>query len=215
MLKSLIGSVAVALALSGCAAPKGNSLSVFPAYNAKQKHATVRVEGMSEPVERVKVYSFLDADAPKEKPADFENAYAEARLGYSLGGIDDALVPLSVVAEYNGGNGVEDTVRFGAVFAKSLWKGNFTLAKVYPVESSGHKGMQCGIFVSQDITDRIGVSGLIEYNFKPRTVYGEAEIGIKLTDRLSAVGQVRAFVPTEKPDEKDIAPIVGVRYSFR
>ena len=209
----LIGSVAVAFALSGCATPKNNSLSVFPAYNAKHQHATVRVEGMSEPVERVKVYSFLDADATKEKPADFEHFYWEGRASYSLGAIDATIAPVSIAAEYNGGTGIEDTVRAGAMFANSLWEGNFTMAKVYPIESSGHIGMQAGLFVSQDVTDRVGVSALAEYNFKPQAVYGEAEVGVKLTDRLSAVGQVRAFIP-KKSDENDIAPVVGVRYEF-
>jgi outer membrane lipoprotein SlyB len=45
-IKSLIGSVAVALALAGCATPKNSSLNVFPAYNAKQKHyGTIQRKG--------------------------------------------------------------------------------------------------------------------------------------------------------------------------
>ncbi|HLC22744.1 MAG TPA: hypothetical protein VJJ79_03145, partial [Candidatus Nanoarchaeia archaeon] len=119
-----------------------------------------------------------------------------------------------IAAEYNGGKGIEDTVRFGAVFARSLWKGNFTLAKVYPTETTGEKGAQFGLFISQDIAERVHASVLAEYNFKPNSLYGEAEVGVKLTERISAVGQVRAFLPLKSPEDKEIAPIVGIRYSF-
>ncbi|HLC20361.1 MAG TPA: hypothetical protein VJK72_05545 [Candidatus Nanoarchaeia archaeon] len=203
--------LAITLALSACAAPQKNNLNVLPAYNVKNEHATIRIEGSSEPVKRLKLYSFADIDATKEKPIDFENWYGEVRLGYSLGDVAKALEGLSAIAEYNGGNGLEDTVRFGPQWSSSLWKGNFISAKFFPFDIA-NKEMQAGLFVSQGI-GKVTTSLLGEYNFEPKTLYSEAEFAVKLTDRISAVAQARAFIPA-KASDTEIAPIVGVRYGF-
>src|SRR3989344_4937924 len=212
-MKNVVKALIAAIGLSACVAPQNNSLSVLPAYNIKQQHATVRVEASPEPAERIKLYSFIDADATKEKPVDFENMYGEVRLSYSLGGLAEVLTSLSAAAEYNGGNGLDDTVRFGPMFGKELWKGNFTAAKFFPVEVTEEKGMQVCFYVSQDIGDRVTASLLGEYNLKPKELYGEAEVGVKITDNISAVGQARILVP-HKGSDTDVAPVVGVKYGF-
>jgi hypothetical protein len=180
--------------------------NIQPAYDTKAKHATVKLEGGTKIADNVSTYGFLHLDATKEKPTDLENFYGELRTAYSVTDI------LGLAAEYNGGNGTEDTIRLGITITPNLGKNNFTMLKFFPYETSEKKGPQWGLFTSQKLTDRIGASLLLDYNTNNRTLYVEPQISVELTKKLTGFLQGRHFGSID--DKIELAPIIGLKYDF-
>lgn len=178
-------------------------MNIYPAYNTKAQYATIRLEGGVKPMDKINVYGFADIDATKQKPADMENVYAEVRVAYSVA------KALGLAAEYNGGNSMKDIVRLGAVFMPKIAEGNFTLIKLFPIETSGERGPQVSVYASQEITKRITASIVADYNTKSRTIYLEPELLVKIVKSTSMFVQGRGFGPID--GKIDFAPVVGVK----
>lgn len=200
-------AAAIALAtLVPAKAIAGGFMNMQPAFNTEARHATVRVEGGTS-VKGMDVYGFADLDATKQRPADIESVYAEFRVAYQIA------KALGLAAEYNGGTGMKDTVRLGAVVKGGLWKGNFTLVKVFPLETSGEKGPQVSIYISQDIGKTVVLSATADINTKPKTVYLEPEVMARITETAALFIRQGAF---GKIGEKmDFAPIMGVKIQLK
>ena len=180
--------------------------NIQPAYNKAEGHATVRVEGGSSITDRISIYGFADLDATDERPADFENFYSEARAIYALG------KGVSLGAEYNGGNGMKDLVRFGLFYVPDLGDGNFTIIKVLPFETSGDKGLQVSAYSSQQVTGKVGAAITADYNADSKTMYLEPEINIRTGDNSALFLQGRSFAPADRTP--DMSAVFGLRYSF-
>lgn len=196
-------AAAVALAtLVPAKAIAGGFMNVQPAFNTEAGHATIRLEGGTT-LKGMDVYGFADLDATKQRPADIEGVYAEFRVSYPVA------KALGLAAEYNCGTGTKDTVRLGAVVKGGLWKGNFTLVKVFPVETSGEKGPQVSIYLSQDIGKKIAFSVLADVNTRPGTVYLEPELMVRITETAALFVQARGF--GKIGGKMGFEPVTGVK----
>lgn len=213
-IKKMARNMMLSLALAVPSVASAGWMNVQPAQNLKQDHAVMRLEGGADLSKRLNLYAFGDFSASKEKPKDFESFYAEARLGYSLSKLSEKLKGLEVAVEYNGGSDMKDLVRCGLVFKPELDKKTFALLKYLPKESTGEKGAQASLYAEREIFNRVFGSVLIDYNLKPKTVLGEFEANVKLTDKLKVFGQARGFNKAKDLRKTQFEPVVGIKYNF-
>ncbi len=196
------------LALLARPAAAGSWGNVQPAYDAKDRHATVRVEGGADLSDKVNVYGFADLDATGEKPFDLTGVYAEGRIARSLGDVSRKLKDVSAAVEYNGGTGGGGTMRLGAIYKPDLGEGQTLIVKAFPVGTNG-AGPQASVFRQGRISQAWSGSVLVDYNVKPGTLYSELELDRKVGNGIEAFAQVRlstghgAGSPT---------PIIGIKY---
>jgi len=174
--------------------------TVQPAYNLKRKAATVRVEGGRRLSLDLSLYGFVDVDATKEHPLDFESFYGEMRLDKNLGR------GFALAAEYNGGTATKDTIRAGLTWTPQLAGKNFTIVKALPVDTAG-KGAQVGLYSLQEFGNGLSGSLLAEYNFNPETIYAELRIKMELSNTLHLYGEARC---SGKLAKMVCAPVVGL-----
>ncbi len=205
-------SIIAALTLAGCASQNKPWMNISPSYALRREVTTTRIEGGTQVTLHANVYGFADLDSALDDKTDIQSAYAEVRAAYDLGELSDSLQDVHLLAEYNGGTGIEDTLRFGIGYTPHFADGNFTLLKVLPFETQGSYGPQVGLFTSQQITKDLGVSLLIDYNIDPKTIYGEAELNYRLGNDFSIFLQSRGFGTA---DHFDVEPVIGVRYSIQ
>ena len=210
--KKVITKMIISSLLCAATASAGGWANMQPAYNTREDHATVRVEGGTKLAEHVNMYAFMDLDTTKADPFNFESIYAETRLKLGLDGLEKRLKSFELAAEYNGSTGGKDTVRFGLLYTPHVGKGNFTQFKLLPFETSGEKGAHVGVYSSQTLGKRLTLSALAEYNLRPRAIYFEGEANIKMTQPAALLLQARGF---GKIDGKiDVAPVIGLKYTF-
>ncbi len=202
--KVVAGGVLTAALLASSCAPESWS-NVQPAYKPRQNTPTVRVEGGTKSG-RVSFYSFIDMDPVQDNSADMESFYGEARVAYALNDV------WALAVEYDAGNNCDDLARAGVVITPKTWKGNFTMLKYYPVETTGNKGQQLCAYTSQAITDKVDAILTAEYNFRSRTLYLEPEISFKPNERCAVFVQGRHFSSID--DRIDLALVVGCKYNF-
>ena len=200
----LRASVVAALALPARA---GNWANVQPAYNLNAEHAIMRLEAGADLSDHTKFYGFLDLDGSKEHPLDLQNFYGEARVMRKLGKSNWA-----AACEFDVGSDLDDFVRIGATYTPKTGKGNFTQLRLWPLETSGDRGPQLSVFSSQDLTDRVSVNGLLDYNVEPNTAYIEAGIEAKVGRKASIFAQARGF--GEIGGAMQISPFVGWKWRF-
>ncbi len=208
--KTLISIIAAAL-LAGCASQNKPWMNISPGYAPKREVSTVRVEGGTQVTPTTSIYGFTDLDSSPQDKTDLNSSFAYLRAMQDLGAVHSSLKDVQLVAEYHGGTGIEDTLRFGVGYTPHIADGNFTLLKYLPFETQGSYGPQVGLFTSQQITDELGASLLINYDLDPKTIYGEAEINYKFADNFSMFLQGRGFGAA---NDFDIEPVIGIRYSI-
>src|SRR3989344_2461014 len=203
----------------------GDWANIRPAHNIDGQHATVRVEGGADLGKHGKFYGFLDLDGSTEHPLDLEQFYGEARGMLNLGNSRWA-----AATELDIGSGMGDFLRVGATYTPDTGKKNFTQLRLWPWETSGTHGPQVSVFSEQQLSDRVSVSGLMDYNTDPNTAYLEAEVDVKLGKRTMVIdpktkkqhavvgdnptlfAQARGFGTID--DRIDIAPVVGLKWNF-
>ena len=117
-----------------------------------------------------------------------------------------------MTAEYNGANRMEDLMRLGITLTPNLGKGNFTMIRIYPYETSGEKGPQFCAFMSQQLSSWLAASVLGEFNVDDSTLYTEQELDLKLNDNFTVFLQGRGFGSID--DKIEIKPFIGVKYTF-
>ena len=183
----------------------GEWTTVKGAVSTKNPHALVTVESDAEISSRLSVFGFIDAEATEEKPYDFKSLYCEGRVTLKFNNL------VRAIAEYNGGNNYEDTIRLGIAVTPKLGKDNFTFIKLIPYETTEKKGPQASLFTLQNLTDRLSASILADYNLDSKTLYLEPTLDYKLGNNLSAFIQGRSF---GKVGEFDFVPYVGISKSF-
>ena len=83
-----------------------------------------------------------------------------------------------------------------------------------PFETTGDKGTQIGVYTKQQFTEKLSGSLLLDYNFKPNSIYSEPELSIKLKERINLFGQLRIFAPLDDAKEKTITPLIGFKFRF-
>lgn len=201
---AMLGGIALLAATSASA---GNWANIQPAYNADAQHATVRLEGGADLGKRGKFYGFLDLDGNKENPVDLEQFYGEARFMGKIG-----KSPWAAAAELDVGSGMEDFLRIGATYTPKTGEGNFTQLRLWPFETSGGRGPQVSAFSNQQLSDRVAISGLLDYNIDPNTAYIEAELDINIAKKAALFAQARGFGTID--DRMDITPVGGVKWNF-
>ncbi len=202
--KIVTGAVLSATLLASSCMPESWS-NVQPAYKPRQNTPTVRVEGGTKSG-RVNFYSFIDMDPVQDNSADMESFYGEARVAYALNDV------WALAVEYDAGNNCDDLARAGVVITPKTWKGNFTMLKLYPWETSGQKGPQVCVYTSQKLTDKVSASVTAEYNTDSRTLYLEPELRYKQNDRFFVFLQGRHFGSID--DRINFAPVIGAGYNF-
>lgn len=180
--------------------------NIQPGYNIKDKHPTVRLESGSDITDKLGLYAYMDLDSTKDKPSDFESYFGAVRLTQRLNNL------LGLVGEYEGGNDCEDTVRIGAAITPKLGKGNFTVLRLFPYETSREKGPQVALFVSQKFTDKLTSSLLACYDIDPKNLYLEPELDLALTKDITLFLQGRSFGEAKKTP--DMATVAGIKYNF-
>lgn len=220
---AIIGAaLAAALAVPARADDWAN---IRPAYHIDAQHATVRLEGGADLGKRGKFYGFLDIDGSKENPLDFEQFYGEARGMLKLGKSHWA-----AAAELDAGSGMGDFLRVGATYTPDTGKKNFTQLRLWPFETTSDRGPQISVFTDQQLSGRVSISGLLDYNSDPNTAYLEAEVDVKLGKRTMVTdpktkqqhvvvgdnptlfAQTRGFGTID--DRIDIAPVIGMKWNF-
>lgn len=210
-IKRTLTSIVAAALLAGCAAQNKPWMNISPGYAPKRDVATVRVEGGTKVTPHASVYGFADFDSTPQNKTDLQAAYAEVRAAHDLGEISDGLTDVHLLAEYNGGTGIEDTVRFGVGYTPQIASGNFTLLKLLPFETQGSYGPQIGVFTSQQITKDLGASLFIDYNINPKTIYSELELNYTIHENWAVFIQGRGFGTS---DSFAVEPVMGIRYNI-
>lgn len=177
---------------------------IQPAYQTKTNNATVRLEGSFNVGKSSDVYGFIDLTSGKENTIDLENTYFETRLTKNIGNV-------GVAIEVNGGMGFKDVWRAGATWKPNLGEKNFTLLKYLPI-STGENGQQISAYSSQDLTEKISVSGLLDYNINSKSVYGEAQLSLKLNDKVKMFVQDRVSKTIGEKANHNL--VIGINYDF-
>lgn len=208
--KKLIIVGGLAALLSSCTAKWGN---VQPAYNIKQQHATVRVEGGGKIGKNADWYAFTDIDGTRKDNFDLDSAYVEARANYHIA--EGKAGTLAAAAEVNDGTGMEGLLRLGLTYRTEPWSGGFVQVKVFPTAVGNQNAQQISLFVSQDLGDKLTAMITTDYSlneWKPTLLYIEPEVDIKFNQNGALFIQGRGIlVPGES---MSINPIVGVKYGF-
>jgi len=204
-IKKIAAGVMLSAILLASSCRPGSWGNAQPAYNFERNAPTVRVEGGSKSG-KVGFYSFMDMDPIQDNSADMESFYGEARVSYALNDV------WALAVEYDAGNNCDDLARAGIVITPKTWKGNFTMFKYYPVETTGNKGQQLCAYTSQAITGKLDAILTAEYNFESRTLYLEPELRFKPNERFFSFLQGRHFGSID--DRIDFAPVLGAGYNF-
>jgi hypothetical protein len=204
--RRFVACIALVCALAAISCKPESWSNIQPAYKPRQNTPTVRVEGGSKLADRVSFYSFMDMDPVQDNSADMESFYGEARVAYALNDV------WALAVEYDTGNNCDDLARAGVVITPKTWKGNFTMFKIYPWETSRGKGPQVCLYSSQQLTDKISAIITAEYNTDSRTLYLEPELRYTPDKRYFIFLQGRHFGSID--DRIDLAPVAGVGCNF-
>ena len=185
-------------------------INIQPSQNTRQQNSALRVEGGKNVNDNLSLYGFADLDAAKEGDVDVENIFLKGRVDYNVKG------PLGLAADYTGGNNLDDRVRAGITLTPKTWKGNFTQFTLFPYDSETDNGTQAVVFGSQKLGKRVIASVLADYDLESKGFYLEPNVDVKLTDKVSAFAQGRAFgdVGEYKGALKDMATYVGFKIDF-
>ncbi len=221
-LKSLIGGGLLALTVGCSGVPQTDqSLRARPGYDLKHNHTTVRFEGetplQEDAVAPTRLFGYADIDATKKRPLDSEHYYTELTLDRLLGDVSDNLTRFGGVLEYNGGSDFKDLLRLGVSFTPDTGETNRTYIKLLPFETSGDFGSQLSVRTNQKFDDNLTGNLRVDYNFVPSekdTVYTEANLDYKLTDKTSAFIRATHQGDADGIKFKNIVPVVGVKVDF-
>ncbi|MBU1198984.1 MAG: hypothetical protein KKF46_07830 [Nanoarchaeota archaeon] len=86
-------------------------------------------------------------------------------------------------------SGGKDEIRAGVSHSGKLGKGGYTV-NMYPITPKG-KGVHVGVFVGQDITERLTGSTFLTSDLGAKTYYGETEFTYGLGPDFSFLLQAR------------------------
>lgn len=181
------------------------SLTLYSYDVLRGNYPSARLEGLTTDLPgKITLYSFVDVEASKDDESTFNN-FLELRLFKTF------YEGLGTVAELNAFNGGTGVGRLGIIYTPEI-RDLFFALRLFPLQTGELGNSQFGVYARKDFEAGF-LEGLLEYNhFKDieDVVYGEIQGGIKLTDQLSAVGQLRydGFSRTK------IKPYAGLAFNF-
>lgn len=178
-------------------------------YDTRGEPTATLTAGASDLPLGMKFFSFLDFATENDNLDNMTAPYGEFRFSRK------ADFGLGVAAEYNRDFSKDEGVtRAGFVFEPNLrrYLPHTSLGmKFYPVSTHDH-GMQLGINGNTSFLDGdIILDGFFDYNFKPRKIVTDLQLGYRLKGNLYAVaeGRYNGFM-----EEDEVGTGLGLEWKF-
>lgn len=211
----ILALTAAALLKATIAQAQDNWMVLRAGYNQRTETSATQIEAKAKLLHNFGLYGvFYSNPKDENKKGEHIPDYGELRATYRLDNIPKLPNGFGLATELNSGNEFS-VFRFGISYEPELGNENHTLVKFFPVKSGANKETQFSFFTSQDISNRLVISALFDYNVKngPNTFYFESEIDINyLLRRAALFFQVRS---TRTIDDTITYPFAGIKVDLK
>lgn len=197
MFKKLIRSLLTAILITTMSTAASAWSNLKLTYNPRSNHSMAVFEGKKQ-WGGLSLYGFHEAFS-KKCNFDLQEFYGETRLNCSLNEL------VGVATEFNYGNDYEDALRIGISLTPKI--GSYTYLKYFPF-ATNNTGQQISAYLSQDLTDKLNVNLLVDYNFVGRTYI---EIGGQYHFIFV---QARGGIENKNLEKMTLQPYIGAMINF-